>query len=175
MSAEPPPGHPRMTWRSTAACVAMGIAAGGAAMFFARLAGVLIPWQVALPAGAAMGVLLALGIAMTPADPGDLEPPSRPLPRTTSALGDFGALHFAVQGAAGDPERFEQRIRPRLRTLAVERLWQRRGLDWRLDAHQLPAREVLGPNTWALLTAPPYSLQLTPAALDVWIDELEEL
>ena len=165
-----------MTGRWAAAvAVAAGVAAGGAVILLGHLLGVLIPWQVALPAGAAAGVLLSIGAGLASPDPGDLEPPSRPLPGTTSALGDFGALHFAVQGAAGDPERFEQRIRPRLCALAVDRLWQHHGLDWRLDAHQLPARRVVGPHTWALLTAPPYSLQLTPAALDSWLDELEVL
>ena len=95
--------------------------------------------------------------------------------RPGTALGDFGALHFAVQGAAGDRDRFEQRVRPRLSALAIELLWQRRGLDWRRDADQLPARAVLGPQSWALLTAPEHTLRLSPRSLDALLDELEAL
>ena len=161
--------------RRSAALVLAGLLLAAATVLVLRLAGVIVPWWVALPAGAALGVLAAVAARLPQADPGELEPPPATRSAATSALGDYGALHFAIQGAAGDRDRFEQRIRPRLCALAVEVLWQRRGLDWRRDADQLPARGVVGPQTWALLTAPEDTLRLTPRSLDALLDELEAL
>ena len=161
--------------RRAAALVAGGLVLAAVTVVVLRLAGVIVPWWVALPAGAALGVLAAVAAHLPHADPGELEPMSGSPSTATSALGDFGALHFAVQGAAADRDRFEQRVRPRLIALAVEVLWQRRGLDWRRDADQLPARDVVGPHTWALLTAPEDTLRLSPRSLDALLDELEAL
>lgn len=161
--------------RRSIGLVAAGIVLAAATVLVLRLAGVVVPWWVALPAGAAFGVLAAVAAALPHSDAAELEPPSGTPTTATAALGDFGALHFAVQGAAGDRDRFEQRVRPRLSALAIELLWQRRGLDWRRDADQLPARAVLGPEAWALLTAPEHTLRLTPRSLGALLDELEAL
>jgi hypothetical protein len=161
--------------RRSALLLTGGLALAAGTVLVLRLAGVIVPWWVALPAGAALGVLAVVAAHLPHSDPGELEPPASSPSTATSALGDYGALHFAVQGAAGDRDRFEQRIRPRLSALAVELLWQRRGLDWRRDADQLPAREVVGPRTWALLTAPEHTLRLSPRSLDALLDELEAL
>lgn len=161
--------------RRPVALVATGVVLAAATVLVLRLAGVVVPWWVALPAGAAFGVLAAVGASLPHSDAADLEPTSAAPTTATAALGDFGALHFAVQGAAADRDRFEQRVRPRLSALAVELLWQRRGLDWRRDADQLEARAALGPQTWALLTAPEHTLRLSPRSLDALLDELEAL
>lgn len=159
----------------SAVLVAGGLALAAGTVLVLRLAGVVVPWWVALPAGAALGALAAVAAHLPQTDPGELEPPASWPTTSSAALGDYGALHFAVQGAATDRDRFEQRVRPRLSALAVELLWQRRGLDWRRDADQLPAREVVGPHTWALLTAPEHTLRLSPRSLDALLDELEAL
>jgi hypothetical protein len=104
--------------------------------------------------------------------PDAAEAPAR---ATTAAFGDLGALRFTVDQDSRDPERFESRMRPRLTVLVVERLWQRRGLDWRTEAGRAAALDVLPPDLVALLTAPPHALALTPRALDRWIRDLEAL
>jgi hypothetical protein len=59
--------------------------------------------------------------------------------------------------------------------VAVNLLWQRHGVDWRTpDGHEA-ARDLTGPLTWALLTAPPHTLELTPRSLSDWLDEMEKL
>jgi len=161
--------------RRSIGLVTAGVVLAAATVFALRLAGTVVPWWVALPAGAAFGVLAAVAASLPHSDAVDLEPASGGPTTASAALGDFGALHFAVQGAARDPDRFEQRVRPRLSALAIELLWQRRGLDWRRDADQLPARAALGPQTWALLTAPEHTLRLSPRSLDALLDELEAL
>jgi hypothetical protein len=161
--------------RRSVVLVTGGLVLAAAIVLVLRLAGVIAPWWVALPAGAALGVLAAVAAHLPHADTGDLEPPASSPSTAIATLGDYGNLHFAIQGAAGDRDRFEQRIRPRLSALAVELLWQRRGLDWHRDADQLPARDVVGPQTWALLTAPEHTVRLSPRSLDALLDELEAL
>jgi hypothetical protein len=80
-----------------------------------------------------------------------------------------------MDAASRDPERFENRLRPRLAALAVELLWQRHALDWRTAEGRAAAAGLLGPATTALLTAPRGALTPTPATVSRWLDELEAL
>jgi hypothetical protein len=146
--------------------VAVGLASGGG--------GVDLPWPVPVLAGLGLGLLAAVARGLPGRDPVPAlaEPPAR---ATTAAFGDLGALRFSVDQDSRDPDRFESRLRPRLTALAVERLWQRRGLDWRTDVGRAAALDVLSPDLVALLTAPPHALRLTPSALDTWIRDLEAL
>jgi len=153
-----------------------GVVLGVTAVVVARLSGFSLPWLVALTAGLAAGIVVAIGLRGTAPDPGPLAPEVED--RTAgpaSTLADLSSLHFAVRTAGSDPDRFEQRIRPRLCGLAVDSLWQRHGLDWRIPADRDAVRAVVGPQTWTLLTAAPHTLRLTPAALSTWLDELETL
>jgi hypothetical protein len=145
---------------------AVGIAHAGA--------GVDLPVLVPVLAGLGAGLLAAVARELPTADP---VPATGDAPARTSsaAFGDLGALRFAVDQDSRDAERFETRLRPRLAALAVERLWQRRGLDWRSDAGRAAALDVLPPDLVALLTAPPHTLRLTPRSLDSWIRDLEAL
>jgi hypothetical protein len=152
-----------------------GLLTGAAAVVGADLAGYVLPWPVGLPAGLAAGALTAVDVVCLRTDAADLEPPVTERAAPVSPLADFGALHQTVQSAGRDADRFEFRVRPRLCALAAERLWQWHGLDWRSAEHRAAARAVVGPGTWALLTAPPHSLACTPDALERWLDELETL
>jgi hypothetical protein len=136
--------------------------------------GVDLPWPVPVLAGLGVGLLAAVAQGLPGGDPvpAPAEPPVRP---ATAAFGDLGALRFSVDQDSRDADRFESRLRPRLTALAVERLWQRRGLDWHTDAGRSAALDVLSPDLVALLTAPPHALRLTPRALDTWIRDLEAL
>jgi hypothetical protein len=158
-----------------ALAVCGGLLLGVGAVLTADLSGFTLPWLVGIPAGLAVGILTAVGVVLARTDPAELEPraPERTAP--VSPLADLGSLHLTVQSAGRDGDRFEHRVRPRLCALAVERLWQRHGLDWRRAADREVARAVVGPDTWALLTAPPHALACTPAALNRWLDELETL
>jgi hypothetical protein len=149
----------------------LGLAAVGVAH---AGAGLDLPWAVPVVAGLAVGLLAAVGALLPGTDPAPAAAlaPEHP---STAAFGDLGALRFAVDQDSRDPERFETRMRPRLTALAVERLWQRRGLDWRTEAGRAAALAVLTPDLVALLTAPPHALALTPRALDRWIRDLEAL
>ena len=158
-----------------ALATAGGAALGAAAVPLAGLAGLVLPWEVAVPAGLAAGLLLGLVGALPTPGAGPLEPPAGRATAATSSTADLGALHFAVETTGRDPDRFEYRLRPRLCDLAVDRLWLTHGLDWRVEADRAAAREALGPNLRALLTAPPTSLRLTPRTLSDWLDELENL
>jgi hypothetical protein len=162
-------------WIAAAAATAGGAALGAAAVPLASLGGLVLPWQVAVPAGVAAGLLLGLLGALPTIGAGALEPPPDRARAATSSTADLGALHFVLETSARDPDRFEYRLRPRLCDLAVDRLWLRRGLDWRAEADRAAAREMLGPHLVALLTAPPHSLRLTARALSDWLDELERL
>jgi hypothetical protein len=152
-----------------------GALLGVAAVVVARLSGVDLPWPVAVAAGLGAGVLAALGLRLPHSDPARLEPQVEDRTGGVTALADLSGLHFAVRTAGTDPDRFEQRIRPRLCEVAVDLLWQRHGLDWRTPSGREAARSHTGPRTWALLTAPPHTLQLTPQSLSDWLDEMETL
>jgi hypothetical protein len=152
-----------------------GALLGLAAVGLARVGGGLdLPWPVPVLAGLGAGLLAAVALTLPGGDPAPTlaDAPARP---GTAAFGDLGALRFSVDQDSRDAERFETRLRPRLTELTVERLWQRRGLDWRTDAGRAAALDVLPPDLVALLTAPPYALALTPRALDRWIRDLEAL
>ena len=159
----------------SAATVLGGGVLGVAAVVVARLSGFDLPWTVAVPAGLAAGVLAAIVLRLPATDPDPLEPVFEDRTDPAVTLADLAGLHFAVRSAGTDPDRFEQRVRPRLCGVAVELLWQRHGLDWRTPAEREAARAVLGPRTWELLTAPPHSLRLTPQSLSAWLDEVETL
>jgi hypothetical protein len=152
-----------------------GAVLGAVAVPVARLAGLVLPWQVPVTAGVAAGLLVGLALALPLPGAGGLEPASDATAATGSSLADLRALHFAVQTTGRDPDRFEYRLRPRLCELAVDRLWLGHGLDWRDEADRPAAQEALGPRLCALLTAPPHSLRLTPRTLSEWLDELENL
>jgi anti-sigma factor RsiW len=158
-----------------AAAVVGGVVLGVVAVVVARAAGADLPWLVAVPAGLAFGVLAAIGLHLPHHDPGTLQPEFEDRTGTVIALADLSALHFAVRAAATDPDRFEQRIRPRLYEVAVDLLWQRHGVDFRTPEGHEAARDLSGPLTWALLTAPPDILELTPRSLSDWLDEMEKL
>jgi len=158
-----------------AAAVVGGAVLGLVAVVIGRLSGFDVPWVVAVPAGLAAGVLTAVALRVPHLDPARLEPLVEDRTASAVPLADLSALHFAVRGAGGDPDRFEQRIRPRMCAVVVDRLWQRHGLDWRTDAGREGARAVLGPLTWSLLTGPPHTVRLTPQSLASWLDEVETL
>jgi hypothetical protein len=163
-----------MTVRSAAAVVC-GALLGVAAVVVARLSGVDLPWLVAVPAGLGLGVLAAIGLRLPHTVPGRLEPQVEDRTGAVTTLADLSGLHFAVRAAAADPDRFEQRIRPRLCEVAADLLWQRHRVDWRTPEGHEAARNLAGPLTWALLTAPPHTLELTPRSLSDWLDEMEKL
>src|SRR3954466_3477930 len=163
-----------MILRSAAAVVG-GAVIGVAAVVVARLSGVDLPWLVAVPAGLGLGVLTAIGLRPPPPAPGRLGPQGEDRTGGVTALAALSGLHFAVRAAGTDPDRFELRIRPRLCEVAVDLLWQRHGLDWRTPSGREAARSLTGPRTWALLTAPPHTLGLTPPDLSAWLDEMEKL
>ena len=153
---------------------AAGGVLGAVVVLLATLGGSRVPWAVAVPAGAAVGLLAAVAAALPATDPEVPDVRSADPPRGTS-FADLGSLQFAVRDAGADPERLENRLRPRLAALAVERLWQRHRLDWRRPADRTAADALLGPLTKALLTAPPRSMALTPDTLARWLDEMETL
>jgi hypothetical protein len=159
----------------SAATVAGGVLLGVAAVVVARLSAVDLPWLVAVPAGLGLGVLAAIGLRLPHTDPAQLQPEVEDRTGGATALADLSGLHFAVRAAGGDPDRFEQRIRPRLCEIAVDLLWQRHGLDWRTPSGREAARHLTGPLTWGLLTEPPHTLRLTPQSLTDWLDEMEKL
>jgi hypothetical protein len=158
-----------------ATTTAVGAVLGAAAVPVARLAGLVLPWQVAVAAGLAAGLLLGVVGGLPIPGTGALEPPSDDGLATGSSTADLGALHFVVQTTGRDPDRFETRLRPRLCELAMDRLRLVHGLNWRDEADRPAACEVLGPRLRELLTAPPHTLRFTPRTLSGWLDELETL
>lgn len=159
----------------TLAALLGGAALGAVVTGIARLAGYALPLVVAVPAGLAAGALVALGTRLPGTDPVPSLPAATERPSATASFGDLGSLRFAVETDSRDADRFEVRLRPRLVSLTVERLWQRRGLDWRTAAGQAAARDVLGPALLDLLTAPPHTLRSTPQTLLRWTRDLEDL
>jgi hypothetical protein len=164
----------RPPWRDAAA-IAGGVVLGVAAVLVARWQGFDLPWLVAVPAGLGVGVLGALGLHLPHLDPSSLEPQFEDRTDAATVLADLSELRFAVRAAESDPERFEQRIRPRLCAVTADLLWQRHGVDVRTPNGQEAARDLAGPLTWAMLTAPPYALDFTPRSLSDWVDEMEQL
>jgi hypothetical protein len=155
--------------------VLAGLVLGAAVGAFGRLAGFALPWAVTLTGGLAAGVLTAAALRLPAADP-DPVPPARPsAPPVTAAFGDLGTLRFTVEHGNRDLDRFETGLRPRLVDLAIELLWQRHRLDWRVDADRSAAQELLGPQLTELLTAAPRTLPLTPHTLTRWTRDLEDL
>jgi hypothetical protein len=153
----------------------LGAAGGVLARVALRTAGVAVPWAVAVLAGLAVGLLVALARLLPTADDGALAPPQTSVVTVSPGLGDLSALLFTLDGAARDPDRFEHRVRPRLAALAVELLWQRHAVDWRTPEGRAAAAGLLGPATTELLTAPRGALTPTPATVNRWLDELEAL
>jgi hypothetical protein len=161
----------------TAAVLAVlgGVALAVAAVVAAHVSGFVLAWAVAVPAGLAAGLLTAVGILTARVDAPDLEPPPPERTAPVSPMADLSSLHYMLQDGARDPRRFEFRVRPRLRAVAVERLWQRHGVDWQHGADQASVRSIVGPRTWDLLTAPPHALPVSPDDLTRLLDELETL
>jgi hypothetical protein len=164
----------RSPWRDVAA-IAGGSVLGVAAVLVARWQGFDLPWLVAVPAGLGVGVLGAIGPHLPHLDPSSLEPQFEDRTDVATVLADLSELRFAVRAAASDPERFEQRIRPRLCAVTADLLWQRHGVDVRTPDGQEAARDLASPLTWELLTAPPHTLDFTPRLLSDWVDEMEKL
>ncbi|MEV6801506.1 hypothetical protein AB0M91_24645 [Micromonospora rifamycinica] len=89
------------------------------------------------------------------------------------------ALRAAINGwerpldwASNDPERFAERILPRLGELADERLRQRHGLTREADPTR--ARALLGEPLWSFLDAPSRRTP-SPRDLAVIVAELEKI
>lgn len=152
-----------------------GLLAGLLAVLLAHLAGFALPPAVALPAGLVAGLLGAAGAWLPGVDPAPTVPAVPREPSAATSFGDLGTLRFAVETDSRDPDRFETRLRPRLTALTVERLWQRRRIDWRTEEGQAAARQVLTPALLDLLTAPPHALRSTPQTLVRWTRDLEDL
>jgi hypothetical protein len=153
----------------------LGAAGGVVAHQVLRVSGVDVPWAVAVLAGLAVGLLAGAGRLFPTADDGALAPRDESVVPASAGLGDLGSLTFTVDAASRDPERFENRLRPRLAALAVELLWQRHAVDWRTPEGRAAAAGLLGPATTELLTAPRGALTPTPATVNRWLDELEAL
>lgn len=164
-----------MSRLATPAAVLGGALLGVVAVVVGRLAGTDVPWLVAVPAGAVAGVLVAVALSLPTSTPPAPPLPDVPPVPSAAGLGDLASLVFTLEGAARDGERFETRVRPRLAALAVDRIWLSHGLDWRTPAGRAAAEPLLGPHVRALLTAPPRTLRLTPAAVADWTKDLEQL
>lgn len=152
-----------------------GALAGAAATLAGPLGGYTAPWAVTLPAGLVAGGLAAVLRRLPVEDPMLVLPTPPGRSSVTASFGDLAGLQVTVKQDCLDAGRFESRLRPRLTALAVERLWQHHRLDWRTDAGQAAAREVLSPALVELLTAAPRSLQPTPRTLRRWTADLEDL
>ncbi|SDX83045.1 hypothetical protein SAMN05661080_01361 [Modestobacter sp. DSM 44400] len=164
-----------MNSRWAAATVAGGAVLGVLVVVGARLAGWAVPVSLAVLAGTTAGLLAAVAARLPTTDPPPSAPVPTPEPPASASFGDLGSLRFAVETDSRDGDRFEVRLRPRLAGLTVERLWQRRGIDWRTDAGRAAARDVLTPALLELLTAPPHTLRSTPQTLLRWTRDLEDL
>jgi hypothetical protein len=163
----------RLRW--SALTVVAGAALGALVLVVARLAGFALSPAVVLLAGTTAGLLGAVGAQLPGSDPVPTVPKVPATRPASTSFGDLGTLRFAVETDSRDADRFENRLRPRLTALTVERLWQRHGLDWRTDAGRAAARGVLPPTLLELLTAPPHTLRSTPQTLLRWTRELEDL
>lgn len=118
---------------------------------------------------------------------GTLAPPPRAPGRARRTDEDDGTWNWASQDAlraainswerplawaAGDRDRFNGRILPRLAELADERLRQRHGLTRESDP--VRARALLGDRLWTFLDAPPRR-PLPPRDLAAIVAELEKI
>lgn len=66
------------------------------------------------------------------------------------AYADLFFIEYRLSWGAGDPGRFDDRVRPTLVRLADERLRQRRGIDRARDPER--ARQIVGERLWTLMT-----------------------
>jgi hypothetical protein len=82
--------------------------------------------------------------------------PERQQLREAAASNPYSDLYFLeyrLSWGSVERDRYEQRVRPLLRQLALERLRQRHGIDPNRDPER--CREIVGEQLWQLMTGPP--------------------
>jgi hypothetical protein len=105
-------------------------------------------------------------------------PPPEPLSvRTPSEPREEGlllltSLESRLSWGGTDPDRFRDRVRPELVTLAADLLRTRRGIDLRTEPDR--ARQILGEPLWQLITRTP-ARSPSRAELSRLVDALERI
>ena len=105
-------------------------------------------------------------------------PPPEPLPVTApyesrdEGLLPLTSLESRLSWGATDPDRFRDRVRPELITLAGDLLRTRRGIDLRTEPDR--ARSILGEPLWQLITRTP-TRSPSRAELSRLVDALERI
>jgi hypothetical protein len=123
------------------------------------------------------GLVVVAGWRLTVA----VRPPPDPLP--AFAEEDAGSyrngfdllsiLEHRLSWGSFDAERYEARLRPRLRALAQERLQRRHGVD---PARQPDlARQIVGEDLWQLMTGPAATAPPDRRQLTTLLDALEAI
>ena len=129
-------------------------------------------------AGPTLCVVVGLAVGLCWRLARQVVPPPEPLSvRTPSEPREEGlllltSLESRLSWGGTDPDRFRDRVRPELVTLAADLLRTRRGIDLRTEPDR--ARQILGEPLWQLITRTP-ARSPSRAELSRLVDALERI
>ena len=129
-------------------------------------------------AAPALCVVVGLAVALSWLLAQQVIPPPEPLPvlpleeTRDEGLLLLTSLESRLSWGGSDPDRFRERVRPELVTLAGDLLRTRRGVDLRTEPDR--ARSILGEPLWQLITRTP-TRSPSRADLSRLVDALERI
>jgi hypothetical protein len=139
-------------------------------------------WAVAFAvnyrAAPALCVVVGLAVGLSWLLARQVMPPPEPLPvlpleeTRDEGLLLLTSLESRLSWGGNDPDRFRERVRPELVTLAGDLLRTRRGVDLRTEPDR--ARSILGEPLWQLITRTP-TRSPSRADLSRLVDALERI
>jgi hypothetical protein len=137
-----------------------------------------VAFAVNYRAAPALCVVVGLAVALSWLLAQQVIPPPEPLPvlpleeTRDEGLLLLTSLESRLSWGGNDPDRFRERVRPELVTLAGDLLRTRRGVDLRTEPDR--ARSILGEPLWQLITRTP-TRSLSRAELSRLVDALERI
>jgi hypothetical protein len=173
-TAVPPTGgRSRRLWGNVVLVAVLGVGGGLLFRWIVALASYRGPTALFIATGIAVAAGCRLAVAVRPA------PDPLPVPAEEDA-GSYrngfdllSILEHRLSWGSFDAERYEARLRPRLRQLAQERLQRRHGVD---PVRQPDlARQIVGEDLWQLMTGPAAKAPPSRSQLTTLLDALEAI
>jgi hypothetical protein len=163
----------RRLWYELVLVALLGAGLGLAARGIMTLASYRAPTPLFVLSGLAVVAGWRLAIAVRPPPDPLPVPPEDDAESYRNGFDLLSILEHRLSWGSFDAERYEARLRPRLRALAEERLQRRHGVD---PARQPDlARQIVGEDLWQLMTGPAVTAPPDRRRLTRLVDALEAI